>query len=382
VLQDEYADLSTLELRLQQVVSHIVRKPGGAGARTPSAGDGGGESYMQQLMGGDSLTPSSHSRQQAQQAALLHAQQQAHAQAQQRAATPNGGMPWQLDPGQGVGLAAQQVQQAAAQPQLVPGAGGNQLAVAGAPAGHSTAESAQRGAAGMDYAALVGGGDVTSGASLQAAGSMRQAPHASQQPGPGAAPDLGGGLGGAQLGPTFMSNGAPVLLRGAGGGGGSMMGGLVPAPNGLMPLGSGAPPLLPTGQAQVPGLAGGGMVPQLKLDSGGMVPQLKLEGGGGMVPVGGGSAGSMLSLAQQQQQQHMMQQQQQQQQQMSALGMMAPGGYGGMGMLPASNGFGERRRLGVQRGLPHLLCPGWASTPFRPISVDRLSSLPALPATP
>ncbi|EFN56976.1 hypothetical protein CHLNCDRAFT_143570 [Chlorella variabilis] len=388
--RDEYADLNTLELRLQQVVSHIVRKPGSSGARaatSQSDGAGAGDSFVQQLMGGggpnsagggagEALTPTSHSRQQAQQMALLQQQQQQ--QQAPQAAAPNGGMPW-MDAGLGVLQQQPQQQQAGQQPPaaqqpagqlqqqqpLVQGGGGNQLAVAGAPAGQSTAESVQRGgtgnSGGVDFGSLAAaGGDVTSAVTLPQQQQQQLARPASQgpqqQPGPGGAPDLGGALTAAQLNATFMSNGAPVLLRGAGGGGASgagasLLGGLVPAGNGMLPLGGsgvGAGALMPTSQAALPALGGGGMVPQIKVEAGGsMVPHIKLEsgGGGGMVPVGGGSAGGMLGFtAQQQQQQHQQQQHQQQrqmamQQHQELAGRMMGGGYDGM-MMPTSNGYG------------------------------------------
>jgi hypothetical protein len=217
-------------------------------------------------------------------------QQQAQQQQLAAAGVANGGsMPWLDVNGGGMGVPQQQqpqlMVQQAQQPQqqhvqVVVGGGGNQLAVAGAPAGQSTAESAQRGASGgIDFNSLAAAGDVTSAFTLPATApslglqqQQQQQPRpSSQQTGVGASGGLGD-MGSIQ--PTFMSNGAPVLLRGAGGGG---IGGtsLIPSGNGMLLSGGGAGAgmiisgggagggMMPTSQQPMPALVGGGLMPQV-----------------------------------------------------------------------------------------------------------------------
>jgi hypothetical protein len=429
-LQEEYEDLNTLELRLQQVVHHIVRKPPGSSTRTTSQGGdpGLGDSFVQQLMGGGggeaggapagdaAPSPSSQGRQQAQQQQQQQ-QQQSNPQLAQQAAQhrarqlalqeqlqqqqPAAGLGGAPDAAAGQTPAALNAAAGAAgitpagqgqvfwvddkfgqQDRVLAPGGGNQLAVAGAPAGRSTAESVQRGGTGtsgggaIDFTSLVaaGGGDVTSAVTLPSG--VPQQPTAAaavgQQPGGvlDAPAGLAGGLTAAQLPPTYMSNGAPVLLRGAGAGASStapaaFASTLMPTSNGMVSLGGGGGGgvgMMPTSQQQPLHAAMGNFVPstQLKLEpagggGGGLVPQMqiKMEGGAGgnMAMLGGGSAGAMLGLhqqqhqQQQQQQQHMMMQQQiALQQQGGLIGGGMPGAVG-QSMYAVPNGYGEASLL-------------------------------------
>ncbi|GAB4815528.1 hypothetical protein N2152v2_002574 [Parachlorella kessleri] len=386
--REEYADQSTLEARLLEVVRRVMQKPNG---HKPSNAD----QLLAALNQTASLaTPDAYSA----------AQQQQHHQQQQLAhagggmsmpmMVPVGSMQQQQTAGSAFQLQQQPQQplgvlQPHSQPLMMGTAGSNGLLVGGA-AGMMQGQSMLSAATMVPQQAqqvLVpqpGGNPqsvlMSNGGGLMPKGQLQMGAAAGTSAGVGTVDVLqragggggaadagtpgGSGVGGAANQPfsmltgafggsagaaAMMSNGAPVLLRGGGLGGG---GGMVPMQTGLL---NG---MVPTQ------LGGSGM--QLNNLLGSQPPLLlKQEGGaaagavgpsaaaGGMVPMsatGSGLAADAVAVAAQHQQQQFQQQQQQRQAAFGALGGLglSNGGLGGnSGMMIPINGVEQSAQQGA-----------------------------------